>query len=208
MADDLDSNLHQLFPLRGQRPIFQILRQGKRLHEVAQIVGQGVKLRSGSTAAAAAPVPDMARRRAKRGVRRKRGNAAEGGKLFAIRGVAAAPATGTAVAGRAPSMALKNEGRAVQPGRQAPSERERAEAIAIEAEIGVQRIARPGGIARIHRLPDRTADALAHRAPRPGATHIPSTGGSKNTKSDASRSSTSMSPAPPGVCSNRMVPPP
>ena len=44
MADDLGSNLHQLFAQRGQRPVFHLLRQGQRPHEVTQIVGQGVKL--------------------------------------------------------------------------------------------------------------------------------------------------------------------
>ena len=43
MADDLGSNLHQLFEQGGQRPVFHLLRQGQRPHKVAQIVGQGVK---------------------------------------------------------------------------------------------------------------------------------------------------------------------
>ncbi len=44
MADNLGSDLDQLLPQRRQRPEFHLLRQGKRSHEVAQIVGQGVKL--------------------------------------------------------------------------------------------------------------------------------------------------------------------
>ena len=44
MADDLGSNLDQLLPQRGQRPVFHLLRQRKCPHEVAQIVGPGVKL--------------------------------------------------------------------------------------------------------------------------------------------------------------------
>ena len=44
MADNFGPDLHQLFPQRGQRPVFHLLRQGQRPHEVAQIVGQGVKL--------------------------------------------------------------------------------------------------------------------------------------------------------------------
>ena len=44
MTDHLRTDLHQLFPQRGERPVFHLLRQRKRPHEVAQIVGPGVKL--------------------------------------------------------------------------------------------------------------------------------------------------------------------
>ncbi len=45
MVDDLGSDLDQLLPQRGQRPVLHLLRQGQGPHEVAQIVGQGVKLK-------------------------------------------------------------------------------------------------------------------------------------------------------------------
>ena len=40
MFDDLGSDFNQLLASRGLRPVFQLLRQRKRPHEVAQIVGQ------------------------------------------------------------------------------------------------------------------------------------------------------------------------
>ena len=45
VADDLRADLDQLLPQRGQRPVPHCLRQGQRAHEVAEIVGQGVKLK-------------------------------------------------------------------------------------------------------------------------------------------------------------------
>jgi len=45
VSDDLGPNLHQLFAQRGQRPVLHRLRQGQGPHEVAQIVGQDVKLK-------------------------------------------------------------------------------------------------------------------------------------------------------------------
>ncbi len=44
MADNLSSNLDQLLPQRGQGPVLDLLWQSQRPHEVAEIVGQGVKL--------------------------------------------------------------------------------------------------------------------------------------------------------------------
>ena len=44
MADDLGTDLDQLLPQHGQRPVLHCLRQRKRAHEVAEILGQGVKL--------------------------------------------------------------------------------------------------------------------------------------------------------------------
>ena len=44
MADHLGTDLHQLLPQRGQRPVLDLLRQSQRPHEVGEIVGQGVKL--------------------------------------------------------------------------------------------------------------------------------------------------------------------
>jgi len=44
MADDLGPDLHQLLPQRGQRPMLHLPRQSQGPHEVAQIIGQGVKL--------------------------------------------------------------------------------------------------------------------------------------------------------------------
>ena len=43
MADDLGTDLDQLLPQRGQRPVLYLLRQSQCPNEVAQIVGQGVK---------------------------------------------------------------------------------------------------------------------------------------------------------------------
>ena len=40
----LGPDLHQFLPQRGQRPVLDLFRQGQRPHEVAQIVGQGMKL--------------------------------------------------------------------------------------------------------------------------------------------------------------------
>ena len=57
MADDLGSNFDQLLPQRGQRPVFHLLRQRKCPHEVAQIVGQGVKLKP-NLVVAENPEPD------------------------------------------------------------------------------------------------------------------------------------------------------
>ena len=51
MADDLGTDLDQLLPQRGQRPVLHLLRQSQRPHEVAQIVGQGVKLKPNLVAA-------------------------------------------------------------------------------------------------------------------------------------------------------------
>ncbi len=44
MADNLGTDLDQLLPRRGQRPVFHFLRQRKRAHEVGEIVGQRMKL--------------------------------------------------------------------------------------------------------------------------------------------------------------------
>ena len=44
MADHLGTDLYQLLPQRGQRPVLNLLRQSQRPHEVGEIVGQGVKL--------------------------------------------------------------------------------------------------------------------------------------------------------------------
>ncbi len=44
MADHLGTDLYQLLPQRGQRPVLDLLRQSQRPHEVGEIVGQGVKL--------------------------------------------------------------------------------------------------------------------------------------------------------------------
>jgi len=46
MVDDLGTDLDQFLPQRGQRPVFDLLRQCKRPHEVAQIVSQGMKLQA------------------------------------------------------------------------------------------------------------------------------------------------------------------
>ena len=40
MGGDLRPDLHQLFPDRGQRPVFHLLGQGQGPHEVGQVVGQ------------------------------------------------------------------------------------------------------------------------------------------------------------------------
>ena len=45
MAHDLGTNLDQLLPERGQRPVLHRLRQGQRPHEVAEVVSHGVKLK-------------------------------------------------------------------------------------------------------------------------------------------------------------------
>ncbi len=44
MAGNPSSNLDQLLPQRGQGPVLDLLWQSQRPHEVAEIVGQGVKL--------------------------------------------------------------------------------------------------------------------------------------------------------------------
>ena len=44
MTDNLGSDLDQLLPDRGQRPVLDFLRQGQRAHEVGEIVGERVKL--------------------------------------------------------------------------------------------------------------------------------------------------------------------
>ncbi len=44
MTHDLGANLDQLFAQSGQRPVLNVFRQRQRPHEVAEIVGQGVKL--------------------------------------------------------------------------------------------------------------------------------------------------------------------
>ncbi len=46
VADDPGSNLHQLLPQRGQRPVFDRLRQRQGAHEGGEIIGQRVKLKS------------------------------------------------------------------------------------------------------------------------------------------------------------------
>ncbi len=51
MANNFGPDLHQFLPQRGQRPGLYLLRQGQRPHEVAEIVGQGVKLESEGTVA-------------------------------------------------------------------------------------------------------------------------------------------------------------
>ena len=38
VAHDLGTNLDQLLPERGQRPVLHRLRQGQRQHEVAEVV--------------------------------------------------------------------------------------------------------------------------------------------------------------------------
>ncbi len=45
MAGNLRADLDQLLPQRGQRSVLNFCRQSQRPHEVAQIVGQGVKLK-------------------------------------------------------------------------------------------------------------------------------------------------------------------
>ena len=44
MANDLGSDLDQLPPQRGQRPMLHFLGQRQGPHEVGEVVGQGVKL--------------------------------------------------------------------------------------------------------------------------------------------------------------------
>ena len=44
MSDNLSPDLHQLVAQRRHRPVLHLLRQSQCPHEVAQIVGQGVKL--------------------------------------------------------------------------------------------------------------------------------------------------------------------
>ena len=44
MSDNLGPDLHQLVAQRRHRPVLHLLRQSQCPHEVAQIVGQGVKL--------------------------------------------------------------------------------------------------------------------------------------------------------------------
>ncbi len=44
VAHHVRSDLHQLFPQCGHRPVRHLLRQGQSPHEVGQIVGQGMKL--------------------------------------------------------------------------------------------------------------------------------------------------------------------
>ncbi len=44
VAHHFRTDLHQLFPQCGQRPVLYLLRQGQSPHEVGQIVGQGMKL--------------------------------------------------------------------------------------------------------------------------------------------------------------------
>jgi hypothetical protein len=46
MADGLGSDLDQLFPQRRERPVFHLLWQRKRPHEVGEIMCQGVKLKT------------------------------------------------------------------------------------------------------------------------------------------------------------------
>ena len=47
-ADDLRADLDQLLPQAGQRPILDRLRRRQRAQEIAEIVGQRVKLKSNS----------------------------------------------------------------------------------------------------------------------------------------------------------------
>ena len=44
MSDNLGPDLHQLVAQRRHRPVLHLLRQSQCPHEIAQIVGQGVKL--------------------------------------------------------------------------------------------------------------------------------------------------------------------
>ena len=44
MADNLGSNQGRLFPQRGSRPVLDFLRQRKHGRDVAEIVGQRMKL--------------------------------------------------------------------------------------------------------------------------------------------------------------------
>ncbi len=46
MAYDLRADLDELLSQCGQRPLFDRFGQGECLHEVAEIVGQGVKLKT------------------------------------------------------------------------------------------------------------------------------------------------------------------
>ena len=46
VTDDRGSNLHQLSPQRGQRPVLDRLRQNQGAHEVGEIIGQRMKLQS------------------------------------------------------------------------------------------------------------------------------------------------------------------
>jgi len=43
VADNFGTDLHQFFPLRGSRPIIDLLLQSRRPHEIAGVVSQGVK---------------------------------------------------------------------------------------------------------------------------------------------------------------------
>ena len=45
MAHDLRTDLDQLLPQRRHGPVLHFPRQGQRPHEIAEVVGQGVKLK-------------------------------------------------------------------------------------------------------------------------------------------------------------------
>jgi hypothetical protein len=45
MAHDLGSNFDEFFPQAGQRPLLDPLRQSQRPQEIAEIVGQRMKLK-------------------------------------------------------------------------------------------------------------------------------------------------------------------
>ena len=63
VADDLGTNLDQILPQRGQRPVLDLLWQSQRPHEVGEIVGQGVKLQAAGLAGLAAGGRPGAQRR-------------------------------------------------------------------------------------------------------------------------------------------------
>src|ERR1035437_7457780 len=46
MAHDLGTNFDEFFPQAGQRPVLDCLRQGQCPHEVGEIVGQRMKLKT------------------------------------------------------------------------------------------------------------------------------------------------------------------
>ncbi len=45
MVDDLGSDLDQLLPQRGQRPVLHFLRQSQCPHKVGEIIGQDMELK-------------------------------------------------------------------------------------------------------------------------------------------------------------------
>ena len=46
MRDDLGTDLHELFPERGQRPVRDSFGQCQRPHEVGEVVGECMKLKA------------------------------------------------------------------------------------------------------------------------------------------------------------------